>query len=117
VNEAELKQRTKEFALRVLRLTRALPKSVEGRAIAGQLVRCGTSAAANYRAACRARSKKEFLAKLGIVEEEADETAFWLEVVIEDNMISGTRVRPLLEEAYALTKIMVSSRKTGARIP
>jgi four helix bundle protein len=77
MTEDELKQRTKAFALRILHLAGALPHTAEGRAIRGQLVRSGTSVGANYRAACRGRSKAEFAAKLGIVEEEADETAFW----------------------------------------
>ncbi|MGI8838489.1 MAG: four helix bundle protein [Pyrinomonadaceae bacterium] len=75
----DLKKRTKQFALRILKLVAALPNTVEGRAIGGQLVRAGTSVAANYRAACRGRSKAEFIAKMGTVEEEADESAFWLE--------------------------------------
>jgi four helix bundle protein len=79
---AELKARTKEFALRVIRLVDALPNTVKGRAIANQIMRSATSIAANYRAACRARSRAEFIAKIGVVEEEADETAFWLELII-----------------------------------
>jgi four helix bundle protein len=75
MNEDELKQRTKQFSLRVMKLVAALPNSTEGRAIGNQLVRSGTSAGANYRAACRGRSKPEFIAKLGTVEEEADESA------------------------------------------
>jgi four helix bundle protein len=78
---AELKARTKEFALRVIRLVDALPNTVKGRAIANQIMRSATSIAANYRGACRARSRAEFIAKIGVVEEEADETAFWRELV------------------------------------
>lgn len=81
MNEEQLKVRTKKFALRVMRLVAALPKTVEGRAIGNQLIRSGTSVGANYRAACRARSKAEFIAKLGIVEEEADESGFWMELI------------------------------------
>jgi four helix bundle protein len=77
VDAEELKERTKRFALRVLKLVAALPNNVQGRAIGNQLVRAGTSVGSNYRAACRGRSKAEFIAKLGIVEEEADESAFW----------------------------------------
>ena len=80
MDEGELKDRTKRFALRVMKLVAALPNTVVGRAIGGQLVRAGTSVGANYRAACRGRSKAEFIAKLGIVEEEADECAFWMEL-------------------------------------
>jgi four helix bundle protein len=83
----ELKNRTKQFALRVLKLVAALPKTIEGRAIASQLVRSGTSVAANYRATCRARSKAEFIAKIGVVLEEADETLLWLELISEANLL------------------------------
>jgi len=79
----DLKKRTKQFALRILKLVAALPNTAEGRAIGNQLVRAGTAVAANYRAACRGRSKAEFIAKLGIVEEEAAESAFWMELIIE----------------------------------
>ena len=78
----ELKHRTKDFALRILKLVAALPKTIEGRAIGNQLVRSGTSVAANYRSACRARSRPEFIAKLGVVLEEADETLLWLELIV-----------------------------------
>ncbi len=81
MNAEELKARTKKFALRVLKLVAALPKNIQGRTIGGQLVRSGTSVAANYRAACRGRSRAEFIAKIGVVEEEADESAFWLELI------------------------------------
>jgi four helix bundle protein len=83
MNAEDLKKRTKQFALRVLKLVAALPNNVQGRAVGGQLVRAGTSVASNYRAACRGRSKAEFVAKLGIVVEEADESAFWLELIIK----------------------------------
>ena len=110
----ELKLRTKEFALRILKLVAALPKSIEGRAIAGQLVRAGTSVAANYRSACRARSKAEFIAKLGVVLEEADETQLWLELIIEGKLVPAVRVKPLLEEANELVAIFVSSRESAS---
>jgi len=95
----ELKKRTKLFALRILKLVDALPKSTQGRAIAGQLVRAGTSVGSNYRAACRGRSRAEFVAKLGVVEEEADESAFWLELIIEGSLLRPKIVQPLLDEA------------------
>lgn len=110
----ELKVRTKQFALRIIKLVGALPKTVEGRAIAGQLVRCGTSVAANYRAACRARSRTEFVAKLGIVLEEADETQLWLELIIDSKLLLAKRVQPLLDEAGELVAIFVTSRKSAA---
>ena len=109
----ELKQRTKLFALRVLKLVAALPNSIQGRAIGGQLVRSGTSVASNYRAACRGRSTAEFIAKLGIVEEEADESAFWLELIIEGAVLRANVVQPLLDEANELTRIMATSRITA----
>jgi four helix bundle protein len=101
----ELKARTKEFALRVIRLVDALPTSVKGRAIANQIMRSSTSVAANYRAACRARSRAEFIAKIGVVEEEADETAFWLELIIDSKIRSKTQIEPLLKEAGELVAI------------
>src|SRR6266481_6054313 len=111
---AELKERTKQFALRILKLVAALPKSIEGRAVANQLVRCGTSVAANYRAACRARSKSEFVAKMGVVLEEADETQLWLELLIEGKLVPVKRVEPLLEKASELVAIFVASRKSAS---
>jgi four helix bundle protein len=110
----ELKLRTKEFALRVIKLVAALPKSIEGRAIANQLVRSGTSVAANYRAACRARSRSEFIAKMGVVLEEADETQLWLELIIESKLLPLKRVEPLLGEATELVPIFVASRKSAS---
>jgi four helix bundle protein len=111
---AELKNRTKQFALRILKLVGALPNTIEGRAIANQLVRCGTSVAANYRATCRARSRAEFIAKIGVVLEEADETLLWLELIHEGNVLPAKRVGPLLIEANELVAVMVSSRKSAA---
>jgi four helix bundle protein len=111
----DLKKRTKQFALRILKLVAALPNTVQGRAIANQLVRAGTAVAANYRAACRGRSKAEFIAKLGIVEEEADESAFWMELIIEGELLQGRAVEPLLAEANELTRIMARSRISASR--
>src|SRR5438094_9115553 len=87
MNAQDLKERTKQFALRVMRLVDVLPNTPKGRAIASQLVRSGTSVAANYRAACRGRSKAEFIAKVGIVEEEADESAYWMELIIDGGLL------------------------------
>ena len=97
MTESELKQRTKTFAQRVLRLIEALPASRSGGIIANQLGRSGTSVGANYRAVCRARSAADFYSKLGIVEEEADESAFWLGLVVEERMLPPRRVQPLRE--------------------
>jgi len=110
----DLKKRTKTFALRVLKLGAALPKSLSGKTIGGQLVRAGTSVGANYRAACRARSKLEFIAKIGIVEEEADESAFWMELIIESELLKPQLVQSLLIEANELAKIMANSRKSAS---
>jgi four helix bundle protein len=109
MNRDELKERTKQFALRVMRLVDALPKSSKGRALASQLIRSGTSVAANYRAACRGRSRAEFIAKIGVVEEEADETALWLELIIADAFLSKKKVQSLLDEANELVAIMAAS--------
>lgn len=115
MTEDDLKKRTKQFALRILKLVAALPKTVAGRTIGGQLARSGTSVAANYRAACRARSKAEFISRLGVVEEEADESAFWLEMIIEGELMKRAVVEPLWIEANELVAIMTSSRKSAAR--
>jgi four helix bundle protein len=115
MTERELLQRTKQFALRIFKLVGARPQTIQGRAVAAQLIRSGTSVAANYRAACRARSKPEFIAKLGVVEEEADESAFWLELIMETNLLSASKVEPLLSEAGEIVAIMASSEKTATK--
>lgn len=115
MNEIELKDRTKTFSLRIIKLVSALPNSIEGKAIANQLVRSGTSVGANYRAACRGRSKQEFIAKLGIVEEEADESAFWMEIIIDSGLIKGDLVKPLLKEANEIVAIIAASRKSALK--
>ena len=107
--------RTKAFSLRVMKLCESLPNNPESWGIRKQLSRCATSVAANYRAAQRGRSKNEFRAKLGIVEEEADESAFWLETVIDSGMLPEARVQPLLDECRELLTIIVSSIKTSRR--
>ncbi|HWX17753.1 MAG TPA: four helix bundle protein [Chthoniobacterales bacterium] len=115
VNAQELKERTKQFALRVMRLVDALPKTPKGRAIASQLVRSGTSIAANYRAACRGRSKAEFISKLDVAEEEADETALWLELIIAERLLPEKKVGSLLCEANELTAILAASYISASR--
>jgi four helix bundle protein len=114
VNADDFKKRTKQFALRILKLVEALPNTVAGRTIGGQLVRSGTSVGSNYRAACRGRSKAEFIAKLGIVEEEADESAYWLELIIEGALLNALLVQPLLDEANELTRMAAKSRVTAS---
>lgn len=115
MNADDLKKRTKQFALRILKLVAALPNTVQGRAIGGQLVRSGTSVGSNYRAACRGRSKAEFVAKLGVAEEEADESAYWMELIIEGDLLKRPLVESLLIEANELAKIMASSRISASK--
>ena len=115
MTERELLQRTKQFALRIFKLVGVLPQTIQGRAVAAQLIRSGTSVPANYRAACRARSKPEFIAKLGVVEEEADESAFWLELIIETDLLGDAKVKALSVEAGEIVAIMASSKKTAAK--
>jgi four helix bundle protein len=115
MNAAELRNRTKQYALRIMKVVEALPTSIRGRVVADQLMRSGTSVGANYRAVCRARSRKEFIAKLGVVIEEGDESAFWLEVTIESGLLSERRLGPLLKEADELVAIMTAARKTAER--
>jgi len=115
MDEQELKDRTKQFSLRVIKLVAVLPKTVTGKAIGGQLVRSGTSVGANYRAACRGRSKAEFIAKLGSVEEEADESAFWMEIIVEGGLMKEELVADLHREAGELTAIMAASRISASR--
>jgi four helix bundle protein len=115
MDEQTLKARTKQFSFRVMKLVVALPNTVVARAIGNQLVRSGTSVGANYRAACRGRSKAEFIAKLGTVEEEADESAFWMELIMEDSLLREEMVQDLHKEAEELTAIMAASRISASR--
>ena len=113
VRTADLKARTKQFALRVMKMVDALPRTIQERTIAKQIIRSATSVAANYRAACRARSRAEFIAKIGVVEEEADERCLWLELIIDSGLLTDERIRPLLSEASELVAIMAASRKSA----
>jgi len=113
VRTADLKARTKQFALRVMKMLDAPPRTIQGRTITKQIIRSSTSVAANYRAACRARSRAEFIAKIGVVEEEADESSFWLELIIDSGLLTEDRIRPLLTEAGELVAIMAASRKSA----
>lgn len=110
---SDLKQRTFEFGVRVARLVESLPKSNAAKTIGQQLLRAGTSVGANYRAAKRARSLAEFVAKLGIVEEECDEAAYWIELLVALGLLNGDRVTDLRAEADELVAIVVSSIKTA----
>ena len=117
MNKDELKQRTKAFALRVMTLVEHLPNSPKGRILGDQLLRSGTSVGANYRAACRARSTAEFVSKLGNVLEEADECAYWMELIIEGGLLPEKRVETLLHEANELTPIFFTARRTTRAKP
>ena len=113
MDKEEFKLRTKTFGLRVMKLVRAMPKDVVGRALANQLIRSGTSVGANYRSACRGRSKAEWIAKLGVALEESDESAHWLELIMEDGMLPRTRVEPLWKEADELCAILYTAIRTA----
>jgi four helix bundle protein len=115
LDKDELKNRTKKFALRVIKLVSKLPKTVAGYAIGKQLIRSGTSVAANYRAVCLARSRADFISKLGIVIEEADESILWLELIIESNIMRADLLQTLLQEAKELTAIMIASKKSASK--
>lgn len=109
----DLKARTQALALRVIRLTRALPNSPEGWVLGKQVLRSGTSVGANYRSAQRGKSKLDFIAKLAIAEEEADETCYWLELILAAELLPQDRVEPLLAEAKEITAILTAAGKTA----
>lgn len=114
MDKHELFARTKSFALHALKLVDHLPRTACGRAIGNQLVRGATSIGANYRAACRSRSRAEFAAKVGVVAEEADESVCWLELIAEGELLPQAKVEPLLAEANQLTAIFTSARRTSS---
>ena len=109
----DLKRRTKAFALRVIKLVEALPKTRTADVIGRQLLRCGTSVGANYRAAARARSNADFIAKMGIVEEEADESLYWMELLVESGLVDAERLAPLMAETNEIVAIIVASINTA----
>jgi len=111
----ELQERTKKFALEVIRLFRSLPKTDEARIIGRQMLDSATSVAANYRAVCRARSRAEFAAKMGIVVEETDETLFWLEMLVASEIVQSDKVQDLINEGNQLLAIFVASQRTARR--
>src|SRR5438874_10413719 len=115
MNSAELKERTKKFALRTLDLIEQLPNTTRGRVLANQLARSSTSVGANYRAACRARSRAEFASKLGTVAEEADESLYWLELIRDGKFVPEKRIASLISEADELTAIFTSGRRSASR--
>lgn len=115
MNAEQLRSRTKQFTLRVMNVVAALPDNAQGRVISYQLMKSGSSVGANYRAVCRSRTRKDFINKLGVVIEEADESAFWLEVISEGNLLDAKLVGPLLREANELVAIFTAARKTARR--
>lgn len=115
MDKIDLKLRTKKYAIGIVKLINALPKNTAGYTIGKQLIRSGTSVAANYRATCRARSQAEFISKIGIVIEEADESAFWLELIIETNLMKKELIEPLLNETNEIVAIMVASSNTASK--
>jgi four helix bundle protein len=112
MNEQEFKKRTKQLGLRILRLAEALPQRMGAIIIGRQLIRSGTSIGANYRAECRGRSKADVIAKLGVVEEEADETLYWLELLIEGGYVNETKLSALIKETEEILAMTVASIKT-----
>lgn len=108
-----LKKRTRAFALRIIRLAESLPDTPTARVIRNQMLRCGSSVGANYRAACRAKSKPDFISKMGIVEEEADETIYWMELLIDAEVVEPARISSLLGEANEIVSIVVTSINTA----
>jgi four helix bundle protein len=108
----EFRDRTKKFALRIIKLYQSLPKTEEARIIGKQLLRSGTSIGANYRSATKGRSEKEFISKLSISNEEADETCYWIELLIESQIIEEGRLKELYNESVEISKILAVSRKT-----
>jgi four helix bundle protein len=115
MKSAELQQRTKGFALRVLKLIEQLPNTIGGRVLANQVARSATSVGANYRAACRARSRAEFASKLGTVAEEADESLYWLELIRDGNFVPEKKLASLVSEADELTAIFTAARRTSSK--
>ena len=111
----DLRERTEAFALRIVRLYRALPRETDAQVIGKQLLRSGTAVGANYCAAGRARSKREFVAKIGVVVEEADETVFWLKLLMKSEILPQQRLQPLLDEANELLAIVAASFYTSRR--
>jgi four helix bundle protein len=109
----KLRDRTKEFAIRIIHLFRALPSTKEAQVIGNQLLRCGTAVGANYRSACHARSRADFISKIGIVTEEADECVFWIELLSDLGIVKNEKLHELLHEARELTALFNASRQTA----
>ena len=114
-NTKQLKPRTKQFGLRTIRLIDSLPRTTTAQTIGRQLVRSALSVGANYRAACRARSRADFISKMGIVEEEVDESSYWLEMLVEAGLVKTERLVPLMKEAGEIAAMVVASIKTARK--
>ena len=115
MDKEDMKRRTKKFALRVIRLVESLPNERTAEVIGRQLLRSGTSVGANYRAACRAKSTADFIAKMGTVEEEADESSYWMELLVEAEIVKADRLESLMKEADELLAITVASINTAKK--
>lgn len=115
MDQEQMKRRTKEFAKQIINMCRLLPETREGRLIGNQIFRSGTSVGSNYRSACRARSKADFISKIGLVLEETDETLYWLELIVETQIMKSELLTPLLKEANELISIFVSSLTKAKR--
>jgi four helix bundle protein len=115
MTEEELKKRTKQFALRIIKLVNSLPKTEVARVIGNQLLRARTSVGANYRAVCFACSQADFISKIGIVLEESDESLYWMELLVESEIVKEARMKSIMQEVTELTKIFIASLKTSKR--
>ena len=113
MDKNEMLARTKAFAKRIVRVAEALPDTWIAKTLGRQLLRCGTSVGANYRAVCRAKSTADFINKLRIVEEECDESLFWMELLVDNSLVKGTRLRDLMKEGDEILAIVVASAKTA----
>jgi four helix bundle protein len=113
MNQDDFKKRTKAFALRIIRLAESLPDTPTAKVMRNQMLRCGPAVGANYRAACRAKSKPDFISKMGTVEEEADETIYWMELLIDAEIVKRSRISELIKEADEILSIVVTSIKTA----
>lgn len=115
MKKEDLRKRIKLVALRVIRLVQALPKNAIGNVIGNQMLRSGTSVAANYYSACKARSRKDFISKVGIAEEEADETLLWLELIVDSKLMEEKRLKDLMKEMDEIISILAASRITAKK--
>jgi len=115
MNDENLKSRTRQFALRVIKLVESLPRDMTSDVLGRQLLRAGTSVGANYRAACRSKSTADFISKMGTVEEEVDESGFWMELLVDSGKIKPAKISALMQEAGELTAIAVSSINTARK--